>query len=187
MSALGARAMSALGARLRVAALLAALVGLGGPTECAPPADEIALPPATATLKLTALPSYPGPGSTYYAVLILQATVSAPAQAYDLDVVFTPGVAVQALATPNTAFSDDAVLVAPGTAFLSQGVLTQILDVRHGVDSALSGNLSLAYVVIQVGSRVPIWVQTSGELARQNGILFSTTPSMRLRVLPPPS
>lgn len=178
--------MSAIGPRLRIAALLAALVGLGGPTECAPAADQIAMPPANATLKLVPLPSYPDSGSSYYALLILQANVSAPAQAFDIDVAFTPGVAIQAMASVHTGFSDDALLVSPGTALLAQGFLTQILDVRHGVNSALSGNLNLAYVVIHVGTRVPIWVQVSGDLARSSGQLFATTPSTRVRVLPPP-
>jgi hypothetical protein len=41
--------------------------------------------------------------------------------------------------------------------------------------------------VIRVGSQVPIWVQAHGSLARADGTPFATTPSARVRVLPPSS
>jgi hypothetical protein len=175
--------------RLAFALLLASLLAAAGPTECAAPLAqpaEVAPPPSPASLKLTPLPSYPAGGTAWYAILTLQATVGAPLQAYDVDVYFTPGVASLATATPHAGFSEDNALAAAGTPNTGLGVLSQIVDLRHGPGSALTGSPNLFYLVIRVTSRVPLWVQASGELARGDGKLFATTPSARVRVLPPP-
>jgi hypothetical protein len=180
----------ALRSRAALVLLVVSLFGVAGPTECEQiqaqaQGAEVAPPPAPATLRLVAVQSYPS-GSGYFARLTVQASVGVPLQAFDVDITFTPGVASLAGATPNSAFDDDGGLVAAGTANTAAGVLSQIIDLRHGRTAGISGTPSLFYVLIRVDSRVPLWVQAAGELARLDGRLFATTPSARVRVLPPP-
>jgi hypothetical protein len=178
------------GSRAALALLIVSLFGVAGPTECeqiqaqTQPA-EIATPPTPASLKLNFLRVLPS-GSGYLAFLTVQATVGGPLQAFDVDVFFTPGIAGAASAFPHESFSDDAVLAMPGTANTATGVLATVVDLRHGISGSLYGSPTLFNLLVRVNSRVPLWVQAVGELSRREGKLFATTPSARIRVLPPP-
>jgi hypothetical protein len=180
----------ALHSRTALVLLMVSLSGIAGPTECEQVQAElqnagVAPPPAPATLRLAAVQSYPS-GNGYFARLTVQASVGVPLQAFDVDVSFTPGIANLAGATPHPDFNDDGGLVTTGTANTATGLLTQVVDLRHGRTAGVSGSPNLFYVLIRVDSRVPLWVQAAGELARSDGRLFATTPSARVRVLPPP-
>src|SRR5262245_43127381 len=166
--------------------------GIAGPTECVAPADAAAAPTGApepaAALALVPKPSYAAGDDAWYAILVLQASASAPAQAFDVDVRFTPGVVTRALAAaPATGgFGGDAALSSAGIPDLPAGRLAHVVGMRRGPATALSGNLDLAYVLIRVGGREPVWVEAQGSLARPDGKLFATAPSTRVRVQPPP-
>jgi hypothetical protein len=177
-------------ARSRLRGCLAALIALAGgalgANDCAPPSGASGSPPPAASLNLVPMTPYWLSGGAWYAVARVQVNAAEPLQAYDLELTWTPDSASNVYLLAHPAFSDDGNYLAQvAPAELAEGRIAHLLDLRHGPGTALGGTLDLAYVVLRVSTPAPVWVQVAGELARPDGTQFATTPSARLRLLPP--